>query len=103
MLKKWLLMFVRRFYQPDLTYTDKLIEKWVNSTVKWFIDLVVDGLFGYFALFGLYFLFPSLREYIFLGDEFWHFPFIIILIGIVSQFVMKSIHWYQTNKKIARG
>ena len=103
MLKKWLLMFARRFYQSDLQYVDKLIDKWVTNSIRWFIDLIIDGLFAYLALFGLYFLFPSLRAYIFLGDTFWHFPFAIILIGIVSQFFMKLIHWYQSNKKISRG
>ena len=103
MLKKWLLMFVRRFYQPEITYIDKLIKQWVDNSVKWFIDILVNGTLVYLVLFSLWFLFPALRRIIYLGDKFWHFPFVMILSGVSLWFFMELIKWYQTNKKIARG
>ena len=100
MVKKYLLMFVRRFYNPELTYADALIKEWVDLLVKWIVDILFNGFIGYLALFGLTFLFPALGTVIFLGDKFWHFPFAVILIGITSWFFRESWRWIQQNKKV---
>ena len=102
-IKNGILLFVRRFYQPELTYADKLIKEWVNNSIKLFVDIFIHGFAIYLALFGLTFIFPKLNSFIYLGDKFWHFPFAIILIGIVY-WVMSEIYlWIQKNKRIARG
>ena len=101
-LKNTILLFVRRFYQPELTYADKLIKKWVDDSVTLFMKIFIHGFVIYFALFGLTFIFPVLRTKIFLGDRFWHFPFAIILIGIVYWVLTEIYLWVQKNKKIAR-
>ena len=103
MLKKWLLMFVRRFYQADITYIDKLIKEWTDSLVRWLIDILFNGFVGYLALFGITYLFPYFSDKIFLGNTYWHLPFTIILIGIVSWFLREFYRWIQSNKKSIKG
>lgn len=93
-------MFVRRFYQPDIQYADKLIKQWTDNLVRWFIDIAFNGFVGYLALFGLYYLFPELRVHINLFEAIWHLPFTILLIGIVLWFFRETWRWFQSNKKI---
>lgn len=101
-VKNTILMFVRRFYQPEITYADKLIKQWVDSFVRIFVDVVINGFIGYLFLFGLLYLFPYFSNKIFLGDRFWHFPFAVILIGIVTWFMRETWVWVQKNKKLVR-
>ena len=100
MLKKYLLMFVRRFYQPELTYIDKLFKEWVDGMVRWWIDIIFNGFIGYLALFCLTYLFPVLRTKVSFGDNLWQLPFTIILIGIVLWFLRETWKWFQSNRKI---
>ena len=90
-IKTLILKFIRRFYQPELTYTDKLIKQWVDNLIRWFIDILFNGFVGYLALFGLTYLFPALNNKIFLGDNLFYLPFTIVLIGIVSWFVFNFL------------
>ena len=100
MVKKYLLMFVRRFYNDKLDYADTLIKEWVDALVKWMIDILFNGFVGYLAFFGLTFIFQALDKIIFLGNKYWHFPFAVILIGITSWFFRESWRWVQQNKKV---
>ena len=83
-IKNGILLFARRFYDPKIPYADTLINEWVNSFVKWFMDILLNGFIGYLALFALTYLF---NVNIYLGDSLWQLPFTIILIGILSWFI----------------
>lgn len=79
--KSLLLRFVRRFYDSDVPYADVLIKNWVDSLVKHIIYILTNGFVLYIGLFALTFVFPKTQSFIFLGDKFWHFPFVVIFIG----------------------
>jgi len=98
-IKNILLRFVRRFYDEKNAYVEPILKSWVDSLVKWLVEIIFNGFVGYLALFGLTYLFPYLQNKIFLGTSLWHLPFTIILIGIVLWFVRETYKWFQSNKK----
>ena len=102
-VKIYILRFVKRFYDnPQLQYADQIIKQWVDSFVRILVEIILNGFVGYLAIFALTFIFPVLRTKIFLGDAFWHFPFVVILIGIVLWFVRETYKWFQSNKKTVK-
>ena len=99
-IKILILRFVKRFYQnPQLQYPSQIIRQWNDNLVRLSVEILINGIIGYLALFGLIYLIPSLRNKIYLGNSFWHIPFAIILIGIVLWFIRETYKWVQSNKK----
>ncbi len=85
-MKKLLLKFVRRFYDSNLTYADKLIEEWEKKSVRFIIDIIINGFVFYLVLVGLSTVFVRLSDKIYLGKEYWEVPLIILLLGIIIWF-----------------
>ncbi len=85
-MKKVLLKFVRRFYNPNLTYADKLLEEWEKKSVRFIIDIIINGLVFYLVLIGLSTVFIGLSDKIYLGKTYWEIPLIIILLGVTIWF-----------------
>ncbi len=85
-LKYWLINFIRKYYNPKLTYIEPIIDGWVKSFVQRFILIIVNGFIFYLTLSGLVFVFPRTSPYIFIGTAYWHIPITILYLGIISWF-----------------
>ena len=94
-----LVNFVRRYYNPKLDYAGTLIKDWNTSLVTFVIDVLYNGFVTYLALTGLLLIFPQTNQWIYLGDKFWHFPYIIILLGILTWFVKGTYKWFRVDYK----
>ena len=93
MFKKLLFKFLKRFYNPNLTYINPEIKGFVDKAVPFTIDILINGFIGYFFLLGLILIFnvPGIN----LGTEYWHIALIIPLLGVMQSFIA---HWYKFFK-----
>jgi len=89
MSKKLLFKFLKHFYNPNLTYINPEIDRVVKKAVPFTIDILLNGIIGYFFLFGLILIF---NINIFLGEEYWQILYIIPLLGVMQGF---AAHWYK--------
>ena len=99
-VKKLILSFVRRFYNPNLQYADSIINEWINGLVKFFIDIFVNGFMLYICFFSFLWIFPKLNNYINIGTEFWHFPITLVSFGLVSWLVVSTYHYFKIGYKM---
>ena len=83
-MKNVLLNFTRKYYDPNLTYTDKLLEQWKKSAVVFVIDVFTNGLMGW--LVALAFISLSGLSYPRLGPGAWHL-LNIFEIGLIFWFI----------------
>ena len=90
MSKKLLFKFLKKFYNPDLMYIDTEIDGYLIKVVQFIIDILINGFIAYLFLLGLILIFGVTG--IFLGSEYWHFVYIIPLLGIMLGF---TAHWYK--------
>jgi len=98
MVKKLLLKFVRKFYNPDLQYIDALIEDWQKKSVQFIVWIVFNGIVFYLFLFGLILIIPLLSNYIFLGSSYW-IPIIVLFLGIMLWFVEELYKFFRKKYK----
>ena len=79
-----LLNFTRKYYDADLTYSNKLTEQWKKSTVLFIIDVLANGFMGW--LVALAFIALSGLSYPILGPGAWHI-LNIFEIGLIFWFI----------------
>lgn len=84
-IKKYILRFIRRFYQPELDYIEKVVEKWINSFVIGIIDILLNGFVLWLSFIGI------LRIYSF----FVHQDFRLTDIFYYGVVLWSISHWYQ--------
>ncbi len=99
MVKKLLLKFIRRFYNPELKYIDKLIEEWLKNLVQFIVWIVFHGIMAYLALSGLIFVIPALSHYFFLGSSYWHIPIVVFYLGIMFWFIEELYKFFRKKKR----
>ena len=98
--KNLLLIFIRRFYNPEITYIDTLIKDWNTRFIQFVVDVIINGLVLYITLVGLSIIFPVTSKYIYLGTSYWEFPIIVIYLGIIGWFFRGLYNWIKTIQKI---
>ncbi len=98
-VKHWLLIFNRKFFDPNLQYTDKLIEQWTKSLVQLIISVILNGFVFYLALRSFTFIFPSISQYIYLGTRYWEIPIFIFFLGWLSWFIKGFYKWFRLDYK----
>jgi len=97
-LKNSFLNFVRYFYDPKVTYTDTIIQKWIKVLIPFILDITATGFVFYLALSGLVFVFPKVSQYIFLGTVYWHIPIIILYLGLIRWFFEDLYNFIRRKK-----
>jgi len=94
-MKKLLLKFVRRFYDPNLAYVDRLIDEWVNKFVRFFIYVIFNGFMVWLVFVALKSLIPL--NWPILGPGVWHLLNILQL-GLISWFLKGLIQFIRRKK-----
>lgn len=82
-IKYHLLNFQRYFYNPNAKYADDLIKKWIKSSVRFFMDLLLNGFVFWLTSIGLTSIFTI--TWIQLGPGFLH---------ILNIFELGLILWF---------
>ena len=99
MPKNWLLTFIRTFYNPDLTYVDKVLDDFVKSLIRWVILIILNGFLTYLVISGLVFAVPYFSRVFFIGTTYWHVPVLIFYWGIISWFIQTAYQWFKLDYK----
>ena len=94
-MEKLLLKFIRRFYKPNLDYTDSLIKEWVNISVRFFIAILVNGITFWLVLLSLMSIFPLTVN---LGPGVWNILNIFQL-GLILWFFKELYNFVRRKKK----
>ena len=76
-LKNYFINFQRYFYDPNATYVDKLIEKWIKFVVPAFLDILITGFITWLFFISFISIFPI--NWIKLGPGVWNLLNIIQL------------------------
>ncbi len=97
-LKYYILLFVRRFYNPNLQYADTIITKWINSFVTFFLDISLHGVVFYLTILSFIYIFPWSANYVHLGTRYW-IPVSIYALGLVYWFVTENYKWFRKGYK----
>ena len=96
-MKKLLLRFVKRFYNPNLQYTDdidRLIESWKKYFVQTFLTIIFNGFFIWLVLMSFISLFHTRSP---LGPGFWHLLNILEL-GLLAWFIKEILNFRRRKK-----
>jgi len=90
-MKKLLLKFLRRFYNPNLDYVETQIKKWQDQFVKFLVLIILNGMFGLLAIVSIVHLLKGV------GPGFWYI-LNIFEIGIVLMFIKALIEKLRRRK-----
>ena len=78
-MKKLLLRFLRRFYNPNLDYAETEIKKWQEQFVKFIILIILNGILGLLVIVSIIHLLKGV------GPGFWY---------ILNIFEVGIIFWF---------
>ena len=95
-MKKLLLKFVRRFFNPDLAYTDALTKQWVDGLVRLIVDIIFYGFVGWLFILSILSIFPI--NWINIGPGAWHL-LNIFQIGFILWFLKGTLNYLRRGKK----
>jgi len=95
-MKKLLLKFLRRFYNPHLQYADIQIKEWQNAFVKFIVDLVFNGFMWWITALAIISIFGV--TWFNLGPGLWHI-LNIIQFGLISWFFKGTINYLRRKQK----
>ena len=94
-LKNSLLSFVRYFYDDKIGYIDNLIEQWIKSSVRFILDILLNGFMFWLVLIALISIFSVKVD---LGPGYWHLLQIFQL-GIIIVFFEKAYKFLRGEYK----
>ena len=101
--KYWLLMFIRRFYNPDQAYINDVIRTWEDNLVRFIVDILVIGFMNFLVLISVFWILSIFGIYFSVGTNILVILFIIISLGLIIKFIKETYIWFRIDYKNKEG
>ena len=101
--KYWLLIFIRRFYNPNQAYIDDVLKTWLDNLVRFLIDVLFIGFANLLVLISLFWILQIFGIYLSVGKNILIIFSIIISLGIIIKFIKETYRWFRIDYKNKEG
>ena len=91
-LKKLLIDFTRRYYNPNATYANTILVDWEKKLVRFIVLILVNGFILFLSFYALLWVFPTI-SWIYIGSSPFQYLLAVVYLGLISCFLTK-VYWY---------